>query len=454
MYGLDDLTNDFRIENQIPGLSGVLSDIDAPVSLPCIKTNGTMSADITILPDTNTFWILLEDATEKEKRQLLLQQKGNALSLLEHAVSKLPDELRKTITNNLNYDVPLSVYNLLEGLDIILLEETSPESFRLIGPMRDWFQQFLSDAVDVVSSFKPQDHISFIDHFLFDARPFWEKASKGRIKSGPFIQSDINNIECALEVSALKMGQRNILLIELLGSAYEERKLLLQRARENTLIRDYLEEEISKRTADIRHREDEIARRLVWAAESRDEETGAHIRRIGLYSEALADRLGWPQQQKNDILIASTMHDIGKIGIPDRILRKPGKLTREECLIMKTHTEIGAKILDNSSVPMIQMAKDIALSHHEKWDGSGYPRGLSGNDIPESARIVIIADIYDAMITQRVYKAAEPEINVIQMMKDTSARFFDPDIFNCFLSILPVFKQIRETFPGVKIPDQ
>ncbi len=127
----------------------------------------------------------------------------------------------------------------------------------------------------------------------------------------------------------------------------------------------------------------------------------------------MAKKLGWAPQQVEDISLASSMHDIGKIGIPDRILTKPGKLTPEELEIMKNHTKIGAKILEGSDIPLLQMAKEIALCHHEKWDGSGYPQGLVGEAIPESARIVTIADVFDAITCTRVHKAAEPVEKVV-----------------------------------------
>ena len=165
-------------------------------------------------------------------------------------------------------------------------------------------------------------------------------------------------------------------------------------------------------------------------------------------TRVMAKKLGWAPQQVEDISLAGSMHDIGKIGIPDRILTKPGKLTPGELEIMKNHTKIGAKILEGSDIPLLQMAKEIALCHHEKWDGSGYPQGLVGEAIPESARIVTIADVFDAIICTRVYKAAEPVEKVVAFMKNEKGKAFDPKMIEYFLCVLPEFDRIRQEFPG------
>jgi HD-GYP domain-containing protein (c-di-GMP phosphodiesterase class II) len=154
--------------------------------------------------------------------------------------------------------------------------------------------------------------------------------------------------------------------------------------------------------------------------------------------------LGWDTQQIDDIRIAAPMHDIGKIGIPDRILLKKGKLTEVEFDIMKRHTEIGAKMLHDSNIPVLDMAAQIAFCHHEKWDGSGYPRGLVGEDIPESARITAIVDIYDALVHERVYKKAMSEQEALDLMASMTNSHLDPDLFRVFLGLLPVMRRIRQ----------
>ena len=186
----------------------------------------------------------------------------------------------------------------------------------------------------------------------------------------------------------------------------------LERRRLTLLSQEYereLEEKVQERTREVREkarqvreREEEIVFRLLSSMGFRDDETGTHARRIGLYSAVMAREPGWDAEQTDNIRLAAPMHDLGKIGIGDGILRKPGKLTFDEFEVMKQHTIIGAKILDGSEVPLLQLAGEIALSHHEKWNGSGYPHSLIGEDIPESGRIVAVADVYDPCSQTRV----------------------------------------------------
>ncbi|MGI8784477.1 MAG: HD domain-containing phosphohydrolase [Acidobacteriota bacterium] len=231
------------------------------------------------------------------------------------------------------------------------------------------------------------------------------------------------------------------------AQALERQRLLL----ESRQYQVRLEEEVRDRTADVRRREEELALRLVAAADYRDQDTGAHIRRIGLYSAVLAAVLGWEQSAVDDLRIAAPMHDLGKIGVPDSILLKPGPLTAAEFEVMKLHTEIGAGILSGSDIGLIVMARDIALSHHERWDGSGYPHGLAGETIPEAARIVTIADAYDAMVHSRIYKLAVDEQEALGTMVSERGRHFDPRMFDCFLTVVDQFREIRHnwaTFDG------
>jgi putative two-component system response regulator len=222
-------------------------------------------------------------------------------------------------------------------------------------------------------------------------------------------------------------------------NALERRRLTIQSKEHETR----LENEVRNRTAEIHRREEEICLRLTSACEYRDVETGSHIRRIGLYAFIMADELGWSSQLMDEIRVAAPMHDIGKIGVPDYILLKKGKLTNEEFEIIKKHTVIGAEMLSGSSISLLNMAKDIALSHQEKWDGSGYPYGLSGEAIPESARIVAIIDVYDALVSKRIYRPAILEEEALQIMTREKGKHFDPRIFDAFLRVLPKLRQIR-----------
>lgn len=226
------------------------------------------------------------------------------------------------------------------------------------------------------------------------------------------------------------------------ANAIERRSIRIERKEYERV----LEQKVEERTQELRRREELMVLRLVAAAKYRDEETGTHIRRLGLYSAELAEALGWDSARVRDIRLAATMHDMGKIGIPDEILLKPGKLTDQEFAFIKKHPQIGADLLQNSGIELLDMAADIALYHHERWDGSGYPVGLAGMDIPEAARIVAIADVYDALANDRVYRPAFPEEKVIALMREGRGSHFDPDIFDLFLQTLPELRKILTDF--------
>jgi putative two-component system response regulator len=192
--------------------------------------------------------------------------------------------------------------------------------------------------------------------------------------------------------------------------------------------------------------------RLVLAAEYKDEDTGDHIIRMGRYSAYLAEKLGFPDKEVQNILYAAPMHDVGKIGIPDSILMKPGKLTKEEFEIIKTHTLIGGKLLKNSKSDILQLAEQIALSHHEKWNGTGYPKGLAGEEIPMIGRIVSIADVFDALTSKRPYKEPFSVEKAVDIIKKESGQHFDPEVARVFLeSIDGVLKIKQETDPTKKM---
>lgn len=175
--------------------------------------------------------------------------------------------------------------------------------------------------------------------------------------------------------------------------------------------------------------------RLARAAEFKDDDTGIHLTRMSKFSEMLARAFGMPNEFCELIRIASPMHDIGKMGIPDSILKKKGKLDASEWEIMRKHPEFGADILGDSDVPVVKLAAEIALSHHEKYNGTGYPYGLKGKEIPLSARIVSIADFYDALTMERCYKPAYSDTEAFNLIKNEKSQHFDPELAECFISI-------------------
>jgi len=190
----------------------------------------------------------------------------------------------------------------------------------------------------------------------------------------------------------------------------------------------------------------QIVRRLGRAAEYRDNETGFHIIRMSHMSANLAQAAGLDREQCALLLNASPMHDIGKIGIPDKILLKPGKLDAEEWDIMKTHAQIGADILSGSDSELLSMAAEIALTHHEKWNGSGYPNKLAGKEIPLVGRITAIADVFDALTSVRPYKEAWTVEKSVKLIKEESGQHFDPELVDLFLKILPNIVSIKEKY--------
>ncbi len=237
--------------------------------------------------------------------------------------------------------------------------------------------------------------------------------------------------------------------------------LLLKRARDLLARQNqYLEEEVARRTREVVELQDGTIRAMASLAETRDNETGNHIRRTQHYVEVLARKLQNHPRFKDELTEAAIelifksapLHDIGKVGIPDRILLKPGKLTPEEFEIMKTHTTLGRDAIISAeretsrTNPFFRYAKEIAYSHQEKWDGSGYPEGLVGNSIPLSARLMAVADVYDALICERVYKAAFPHELAVEIIRDGRGSHFDPDMVDAFLVLAEEFRGIAQRF--------
>ncbi len=214
---------------------------------------------------------------------------------------------------------------------------------------------------------------------------------------------------------------------------------LLTLRQQQSIIQDrakWLEKQVEMATHQVLSRERETLLRLAKAGEYRDEETGNHILRMAKYSRAIAEYLGLAEADCDEIEFASPMHDIGKIGIPDQILLKPGKLSAEEWELMKQHTVIGHGILADSESRFIQTGSVIALNHHEKFDGTGYPNGLNGEDIPLCARIVAVADAYDALRSTRPYKSGWPREDAIRYISEQSGKHFDPVCADAFLKQL------------------
>jgi putative two-component system response regulator len=277
------------------------------------------------------------------------------------------------------------------------------------------------------------------------------------------------NTESRTAIDCLTRGASNYIikpvnpdeLAQVVSRATEGRRLRI----ENKAYRLDLERLVGERTAQLQETLNALERanvtiesayresiyRLAAAAEYRDEETGNHIRRIGLYSRLIARRLECDDEFLSLVLLASPMHDVGKIGIRDSILLKPGKLTGEEFEEIKAHTLIGGRILAGSTSPLLQMAEVIAVTHHERWDGKGYPHGLTGEEIPLAGRIVALADVFDALTTNRVYRPAFGVEEALETIIGDRGHF-DPEVTAAFLDIREDVLQVRKSYEDVGLP--
>ncbi len=242
----------------------------------------------------------------------------------------------------------------------------------------------------------------------------------------------------------------SVLLEARIQSALSLKKLRDNEEEYRKKIENYsiqLESETLRRTTDLLHTQLRLIRRLGHASEYKDNETGMHVVRISHYCKKLGEAFGWAPESCELIYHASPLHDVGKIGIPEQILLKPEKLNHDEWEIMKTHTTIGAEILKGGGSELETMAKKIALTHHEKWNGTGYPEGLKEEDIPIEGRIVAIADVFDTLTSDRSFKKRWPVEDAIDFIENASGTEFDPEMVRLFLKILPDIIEIKNEYP-------
>jgi putative two-component system response regulator len=329
--------------------------------------------------------------------------------------------LLSTILTRLGY----AVETAFDGVTGLQKAESSPPDLILLD-----LQLPRMDGYEVARRLKAADKTKIVPIVVVSS--FAEVENRVRaLEAGAddFLSKPIDQIELRARVQSLlkvklfndhMVNYQKILEAEVdkrtrqLSQAFEELKSALDRIKQVSL---------------------DTAFRLAQAVESRDGVTGVHIKSTGYYAAAMARVLGLPAQEIEFGLYATPMHDIGKIGIPDRILFKPGPLDAEEWKIMKQHTAIGGRILSNSDSRVIQMAEQIALTHHEKWDGSGYPDGLKGSEIPLWGRIAAIVDVFDALTNDRPYKKALPVDDSLDILKKGIGTHFDPEISRAFCSI-------------------
>jgi putative two-component system response regulator len=309
-----------------------------------------------------------------------------------------------------------------------------------------------ADALDWCSTHDPD--LVIVD-YMMPAPDGMEFAARFRLLPGksdtPMLMVTANT-EIAVRYQALEAGINDFLTKPI------DRTELLSRARNMLRLRDaqkqlqdraaWLESEVRAATAKIAARELETVVRLARAAEFRDPETGAHVQRMAHCSRLIGQQIGLSEQQQEILLLAAPLHDVGKLGTPDRILLKRGKLAPDEWEVMKQHAVIGHQILCESASPVIQAGAQIAWSHHEKFDGTGYPRGLAGDAIPLFGRIVAIADVFDALSSRRAYKDAWGEDQVLEYVRSESGRHFDPELVDILFARLDEVRAVRSAHMG------
>ncbi len=291
------------------------------------------------------------------------------------------------------------------------------------------------DGFQVMEELKPLAHRSYLPILVMTAQNDEETRHRA-LQSGAkdFLTKPFDNTEAISRIT-------NML---------EVRMLYNERIRQT----DDLELKVLDRTTELRetnHQLRETRRAIIdclgRASEFRDNETGVHVIRMSMACGILARAIGLPEDEAELIQNASPMHDVGKLGIPDEILLKPGRHTPEETKIMQTHAEIGAHIMSSYSSDITNLAQEIALTHHENWDGSGYPKGLSGETIPLSGRISAICDVYDALTSKRPYKKAWSQDDAANFIRGQSGKKFDPVLVEAFLNVLPDVNALRDQYP-------
>lgn len=303
------------------------------------------------------------------------------------------------------------------------------------------YREFRPDVVLLDLRMPPLDGFTLMERF---------REIEGDVRYVPIIMLTGDAAPCVKE-QALEAG-----VADFLHKGFDMAELLLrvrnvvrtqQLYRQVQRQKAWLDETLRVRTRQLREARREVLERLALAAEFRDDQTGEHTRRVGRLCAVIAEAMGEDAAFVEAIGVASLLHDLGKIGIPDMILLKGGPLGDEERNVMREHTTIGAAILNDCTEPVMRMARQIALTHHEWWNGGGYPRGLSGNEIPLEGRIVAVADAFDAMTNDRPYRRATSIESALDELQRNAGIQFDPDVVEAFRKVLPYLMEIVESVP-------
>ncbi len=341
----------------------------------------------------------------------------NARILVVDDNPKNVELLEKTLSNA-NYRSVLGITNSRQVLkifesyqpDIILLDINMPhlDGFGVMQQLKEKYGSYLPILV-LTAQQDTQTRLRALNSGAMD-----------------FLSKPFNTTEALTRV-------RNILMVRLLHKEVRDQNVIL-------------EQQVALRTEELRITQLEIVRRLGIAAEYKDNETGYHIIRMSRICHVLGRKAGLSDKELELLLNASPMHDIGKIGIPDAILLKPGNLDKKEWKIMQDHTLLGKEILGNHDSDLLETARQIAIGHHEKWDGTGYPHGVKGTKIPLVARISALADVFDALTSIRPYKKAWSVDSAMAEIKRSSGTHFDPDLVKIFVESLDEIEKIKEEY--------
>ncbi len=338
---------------------------------------------------------------------------------------KLNLRLLEAMLVPLGYEV-MTASNGTEALETARLEKPDLILLDVMMPHMDGFE--------VTKRLKADDEMRIIPVIMVTAlQAVEDKAKALEYGADDFLTKPVDRLELSARV-------RSLLKVK----AFNEQSRNYQNA---------LKQEVHIRTEQLKHAFDKIKHvsletiyRLTRASEYRDENTGVHIQRMSRFCETVARNLGLNEKTVESILYAAPMHDIGKIGIPDRILLKQGRLDSQEWEVMKQHTVIGQKILEGSSGEFLKLGEVIALTHHEKWDGTGYPKGLKGKKIPLLGRIVAVADVFDALTSKRPYKEAWSVEYAFETIEKGKGTHFDPEVVDVFLRSEREIISIKETY--------
>ncbi len=348
-------------------------------------------------------------AWHKGKSQIWHEYSGRSLHLLlKCSPANVADELRKRVIDRSTYEIPALSKNITQ--EIISRQEI----FRARSQLRREVR--MTGLVEAIYKIAP-----------VRGQPFWLK--------------DQANIETySSDGVCLALGLLFVVTKEMrVEEELRETKAELQNHR------DHLQSIVLARTKELKDTQLEIVYRLAKAAEFRDKLTGQHIAKMSNYCAIIGNCIGLGDRKNTLLLQAAPMHDIGKIGISDQILLKPGKLTKDEFRVMKSHSKIGANLLSGPNSDLLTVAKNIALTHHERWDGSGYPRGLAGKNIPLAGRITAVCDVFDALTSTRPYKDPWPFDKAICELKLNAGAHFDPRLIRAFIQNIPPIKQVYES---------